>query len=177
MKLQPNEKTLAIFRKHWLTLAIEGVILALIAVFPLICEFVAEVMLGWTIPEQYRDGYEILFLLWILFIWISFFISWTNYTLDIWVLTNERLVDIEQLGLFSRRESALDLEKVQDITIETDGILNTIIKSGSVIVQTAGTERDFVIKNMMHPELVKDLVTKAYQAKQDAIKTVRVQSI
>ena len=148
--------------------------LALFAIFPLVCEFVAEVVLGWTIPEQYRDGYEILLLLWLLFMWISFFITWTNYTLDIWVLTNERLIDVEQLGLFSRRESALDLEKVQDITIETDGLLNTIIKSGSIIVQTAGTERDFVIKNMMHPEHVKDLITKAYQAKQDAPHEVRI---
>ncbi len=151
--------------------------LTLFALFPLICEFIAEITFGWSIPEQYRDGYEILFLLWILFIWISFFISWTNYTLDIWILTNERLIDVEQLGLFSRRESALDLEKVQDITIETNGILNTIIKSGSVIVQTAGTERDFVIKNMMHPEMVKDLVTKAYQAKQDAPQIVTMSKL
>ncbi len=174
MKLQPNEKTIAIFRKHWLTLAIEGVMLGLIALFPLIGEFIAEIMFGVEIPEQYRDISDILYLLWLLFIWISFFISWTNYTLDIWILTNERLVDVEQLGLFSRRESALDLEKVQDITIETDGILNTIIKAGSVTVQTAGAERDFVIKNMMHPELVKDSVTKAYQAKQDAPHEVRI---
>lgn len=174
MKLQPNEKTIAIFRKHWLTLALEGVMLGFCAILPLFFEFIAEIGFNMSLPEEYRVYYSMLYLLWLLFIWISFFISWTNYTLDIWVLTNERLIDVEQLGLFSRRESALDLEKVQDITIETDGILNTIIKAGSVTVQTAGAEQDFVIKNMMHPEQVKDLVTKAYQAKQDAIKTVKL---
>ena len=38
-----------------------------------------------------------------IFIWLFFFVIWIDYYFDVWIVTNERIVNIEQKGLFSRK--------------------------------------------------------------------------
>lgn len=165
--LQTNEHIIGIFRKHWLTLAAEGFFLVLFAIVPFILAVLVETFLGYDVGKIIGSYGTILTLVWILILWISFFLSWTNYNLDMWVLTNERLIDIEQLGLFSRRVSTLDLARIQDITIETRGLLGTLLRTGTVNVQTAGTERNFTIPNADHPTLIKELISKEVSAQSE----------
>ena len=35
-----------------------------------------------------------------LFMWLFFFFSFIDYYLDVWVITNERIIDIQQQGFF-----------------------------------------------------------------------------
>lgn len=89
--------------------------------------------------------------------------EWTDYYLDVWILTDKRLIDVEQRGLFHRKVSSLDLRNIQDIKIETKGLIATFLKFGDIHVQTAGADREFVIREAYNPELVKRQLTEAYQ--------------
>ena len=51
------------------------------------------------------------------------FIEFTDYYLDTWIVTTERIISIEQKGLFERTASELDLISVQDATAEVHGFL------------------------------------------------------
>ncbi|MBT4856658.1 PH domain-containing protein [Candidatus Uhrbacteria bacterium] len=79
----------------------------------------------------------------------------TDYYLDTWIVTSERIVNIEQLGLFSRVISTLHLNQVQDVTAETHGFFSTIFTFGNVHIQTAGSTERFNFKNVDNPEDVK----------------------
>ena len=81
-------------------------------------------------------------------------------TLDTWIITNERIINIEQEGLFNRTASELDLAAVQDTTAEIRGILQTLFTYGQVYVQTAGEKGRFHFKNIDNPEHVKELITR-----------------
>ena len=75
------------------------------------------------------------------------FLFWMDHYLDLWIITNQRVIDVEQHGLFRRETSEFGIDKVQDITVEVPHILATFLKYGNLRIQTAG-ERSFTIKDV-----------------------------
>ena len=137
---QTDEKTVLLARVHWFRFA--GSLI--FTLFLVVLWFVA-----WTLINQYSPALlkgmwgniGMLFsFAYFLFIALYLFISWINYYLDVWILTNERLIDIDQKSLFSRSISELSLEQVQNVKAETKGFLSTLLRFGDVNVETAGAE-------------------------------------
>ncbi len=83
---------------------------------------------------------------------LLFFIAWLNYYLDVWIVTNERIINIKQLRLFDRVVSEQKLYRVQDVTWEIKGIMGNLLKYGNVFIQTAGTEERFTFEYIPDPE-------------------------
>ncbi len=80
------------------------------------------------------------------------------------IITNQHIVDIDQLGIFNRRESTLRLEEIQDIRATINGPLQTILHYGTIVIQTAGKQENFVFDFIPSPnELV--LYTKELRKK------------
>lgn len=154
-----NEKTIAIFRKHPFFLWISAVKYILLAILPMIAfPYISNMGINLT-------NYAMpLYFVFLTILWVMFFIEWTNFMLDTWILTNERLVDVEQLSLFSRQVSTLSLDRIQDITIREIGFLDTFLGIGTVFIQTAGTEKEFRIVGMKNPVHVKDIIMQTYQS-------------
>lgn len=99
-----------------------------------------------------------LWAMWLLVLWVAFWQFWTTYYMDIWVVTNKRIIDIDYQRLFDRNIATLNLDRVQDITTEVSGILPTFLKYGRVVVQTAGQNREFVIDQIADPERLRDAI-------------------
>ena len=84
-------------------------------------------------------------------IWLFFYTNFIDYYLDMWIITNDRLIDIRQEALFSRTIAELDLYKIQDVTSEVKGIIPTIFNFGNIHIQTAGQEERFNLLNVPNP--------------------------
>lgn len=95
-----------------------------------------------------------------LFVCLFFFFSFIDYYLDIWVITDERIIDVRQEGFFSRVVAELKLSQIQDITSELHGFFQFIFKYGNVHVQTAGKAPRFVFNEISHPEKIRDIIIK-----------------
>jgi len=95
-----------------------------------------------------------------LFIWLFFFFSFIDYYLDVWVITNKRIIDVDQRGFFSRVISEQKIVNMQDVTSEAHGVMATIFKFGDVHVQTAGAKSRFVFEEVPSPEGIRDLLIK-----------------
>jgi hypothetical protein len=67
------------------------------------------------------------------------------------VITDQHIVDIDQLGLFNRVVSTLRLEEIQDISASVKGPLQTILQYGSIVIQTAGERENFVFNYVPKP--------------------------
>lgn len=91
-------------------------------------------------------------------IWIYSFLIWVDYYFDIWIITSERIINIEQKGMFTRSVSELRFSKIQDITTEVVGFIPTIINYGDVKVQTAGEESEFLFRTVSDPYHVKNII-------------------
>lgn len=161
IKLTEGEHVVYEIRRHWYVLIVESFFLGFLSLVPWVVFFGLDVS-GFAFESGEGALFLFVSVVWLFFIWIAFMIIWTNYYLDVWIVTNKRILDIEQHGLFSRELSEFRLDRIQDVTIEIKGILPTLLRFGDIHVQTAGESREFVIKGIPHPYKVKDILIKEH---------------
>lgn len=89
-----------------------------------------------------------------LYAWLFLFQAFMDYYLDIWVVTNRRILSIEQTGLFSRTVSELRLYRIQDVTSTITGPLHTVFGYGDVEIQTAGEKTRFTFEDIPQPNAI-----------------------
>lgn len=112
--------------------------------------------LGWY-PDSGSLGYAIIVMLgalYYIFLAILLYGFWLNYYLDMFIVTNKRVVDVEQRGLLSRTVSEQPLYRIQDVTSEVDGAMAHLFRYGNVYIQTAGEKERFIFEQIDNPELV-----------------------
>lgn len=158
MLLSQDEKKLAVFRRHWIVMLFEFIVFICIALLPVGILLAMILFSEFEILPQMHRFFFVLTTIWILFVWIAFFVVYTNYYLDVWIITNKRLIDVEQKGLFTREISTVRIENIQDAISNVSGIFQTMFNYGEVHVQTAGAEREFVIYDVKNPKEVKDKI-------------------
>ena len=160
-----KEEVILVVRKHWIVLLPYFLNIALMCLLPIIFYIF---VIPYVLPAFLEDPYNRLFLLLSIiyygFVWIVIFTVWTDYYLDIWIVTNERIIDVEQIGFFNRVISELDLKRIQDITSSVHGMLPTMFGFGSIHVQTAAEEGKFDLKSVPHPVTIRRKITKLYRA-------------
>jgi uncharacterized membrane protein YdbT with pleckstrin-like domain len=91
-------------------------------------------------------------------IWLFFFTAVLDYYLDLWIVTNDRILSIDQEGLFSRTISEVDLWRVQDVTSEVKGAVSTIFNYGNVYIQTAAEKERFVFEQVHNPNFIRQRI-------------------
>ncbi len=88
--------------------------------------------------------------------YLLFYVRFLDYYLDLWIITNDRIVDIEQNNLFSRSVTELDLFRIQDVTAEMHGFFATILNYGDVLVKTASSNTHIVFRNVSAPNHIRE---------------------
>lgn len=152
ISLQTNEKILFEMRKHWFVFFGQIVYLLFLILLPiLIFSFInPNVIFQGKFFISWIDLF-FFFLFYFQIIWIQFFVFWTNYYLDVWLVTDQRIIDIEQISLFHREVSVMHYDKIQDVTAKITGIIGSLLNFGDVEVQTAATDRKFLISGVHNP--------------------------
>ena len=161
--LHSDEKIILEQRVFWLPIAMQGAMLFFIALVPFLMIFGLTEFLPQPLQEFiniYRIPALFSATVWTLIVWVIFFVRWTDYYLDVLLVTNKRVMDIEQIGLFSRDTLETRLENIQDIRVEVAGFLASIMDFGNLRLQTAGSTTEFVIKNIHKPHKTKDIISR-----------------
>ena len=83
----------------------------------------------------------------VLIFWTSFFYVWTKNYFDVWYVTNQHIIAINQKEIFKREEAFMELVRIQDVFFEKEGFLSTLLGYGKLKVQSAGTEQEFIIED------------------------------
>ncbi len=166
IKLEENEEIKKVIRRHWFVMLPNILVLFISALAPALAYYFFLNSGFFPLDTSVKDIIEnfvsrwqlFAYSLWLLALWIVFFIEWTDYYLDLWVVTDRRILDAEQKGFFHREVTSFSYRQIQDITVETRGILETFLKFGTLHIQTAGHDRDIVIKDAIDPEGARSLV-------------------
>ncbi|MEK7570316.1 MAG: PH domain-containing protein [Patescibacteria group bacterium] len=152
----PGEQVVLLLHRHGFVAAR----IILLYVFLGVVPAAAWLLLGSytnAIADPATAGYAALVLLFASYflVWgLLFFVSWLNYYLDVWIVTNERIINIKQVQLFHRIVSEQKLYRVQDVTWEMQGVLGNMFKFGNVIIQTAAEQSKFTFEHIPDPEAV-----------------------
>lgn len=179
--LQENEYVTLYARRHWLWLALE--------IIGAVMLFVLPTILVWYISQNFFTSNDLVFnypvqkladlvvYMWAIFCWVFLADRFTKYALNFWVLTNKRLVESEHLVLFSRKLSTLPLETIEDVTVKYNGVLENVIGFGSLSVQTAGTQREFIADDVADPEGIKQAIFTARENLKEEDREVTVMNV
>ena len=170
MLLEEHEQVLAVVRRHWFVLLLKIITPVLLMLFPFVLAPILthNVIVADLLSALALDGSVTSFFgaLWILFMWMLLFYGWTDYYLDIWTITNIRVIAIDQKGLFRRSIASFRYERLQDVNIEIHGLIATFLDFGSLEVQTAGHgESEFLIHGVPRPREVKAKILEAADAR------------
>ncbi|MEO9255773.1 MAG: hypothetical protein ABI305_09545, partial [Tepidiformaceae bacterium] len=79
------------------------------------------------------------------------YFGWYSYEHNIWVVTNQRIIDGNRPTWFKSSMASADLVDVQDIAVEQSGPLQTMLHYGNVRCQTAGERENFMLNGIPHP--------------------------
>jgi hypothetical protein len=156
---KPYETVKVLLYRHWVVLLLKIIFFAIMAIMPLVLYILIEsflvkanaIGLFWFLASIY-------YLVW----WYGLFYAITMYLLDIWIVTDHRIIDSQQFGFFKRSVAELNLSKIQDITVAISGPLATFFDYGNLEIQTAGAENRFLFEQIPHPKIVKDLIMQAH---------------
>lgn len=150
-----NEKIVFLIRHHWFIPLKIIIFYLFFGIIPPAGYFFINKFAPQFLDQFSQDLFKVILILslgaYYLFIWLFFFHSWLDYYLDIWIITDKRIIDIDQRGLFSRVIAEHNLSRIQDVSSEIHGILPTLFHFGNVKVQTAGEEQLFIFENVPHP--------------------------
>lgn len=178
IKLESDERVLRTIRKHWWVLFTRIVSVIFLAAAPLLAitaisaAFANASSLDFSFADtlaRYHSEVTFGYLVWLLICWMLVANHLTDYYLDLWTITDRRIVSIDQRGFFSRVLSSFRLERLQDMNIEVTGIIPTLLNFGTVEAQTAGgNHEEFKTRNLPDPRGIKALITEAADARQKA---------
>lgn len=136
-----DEEVLAVFRKHPIVMR-KGLVLGsigpLLGVIPAAIK--PELGFGW-----FFGGLAIGMLVGLLL----FFPSWIAWHYSIFIVTDQRFIQITQKGLFHRSVVDIGLQQIQMVNYEVAGLQQTALGFGTIMMQTY--MGDLVIHDMHHP--------------------------
>lgn len=151
---EADERVFLFIRKHPLTMLGEIMAGLFLTLLPVVLLAVISVGGGEPFTEPSRNFTIIALPIYYLILAVWLFILWLLYYLDVGMVTNTRLVDIDQKSLFKRSIAELNLAWVQDVDGNRNGLLETFFDFGDVVVQTAGERTNFIFHSIPHPHEV-----------------------
>jgi len=80
------------------------------------------------------------------------------YSFNVFIITNQRIIDIDQRGFFERTVSEMTYSKIQDVSFKIKGLAQTLMHYGSIIIQTAGSNANIELQGVKDPEKVQQIV-------------------
>ena len=134
-----NEEVLLVFRKHPVVMR-RGLIIGMVCL-----------MLG-VIPSLIKPQYSVFFL----GLAIGFVVGlilyspwWISWFYSVFIVTDQRFIQITQKGLFHRSVVDIGLNQIQMVNYEVAGIQATLLGYGTIIIQTY--MGDLIIHEVHHP--------------------------
>jgi uncharacterized membrane protein YdbT with pleckstrin-like domain len=116
--------------------------------------FLAGVLLFVFFQNQYVLLAAIIILLVAFSYGLYYFILWFY---DVYIITNKRVVLVNQKSLFSREFVETDIEKIQDVTYSIKGIFATIFKYGTVQIRTS-TGLNLELTDLSDPDEIQEML-------------------
>lgn len=163
--LRPWEEVLMVLKRHWIAYVIVGLY------------FIFWIML--TIIIFYFFGLNtyiniilcVFWMMWSLFLYVE----WLNHELDMFVITNKKIIWIEQITFLNRVVTECNLGQVQEVNSKTKWLFSNLFNFGTVYIQTAwnatNLKMELVEDSINKSRDILNIVSKYWWEKTDSIST------
>jgi len=148
---EKGEKIILLLRPHPLTLVPAFLVIIVLLLAPIyVIPFLGLVGIDLKASLNFIQS----FLLTI--IWYSFIFGYTFYRFIFWyfnlyLLTNERIIDFDFRGILHKETAYAPLSQIQDVAPKTIGFFGTFFHFGNVFIQTAAQKPEFEFHEVARP--------------------------
>jgi hypothetical protein len=149
-----KEKIILLLRRHWVTNIRWLFFTTLMILAPILLN---SVPLLSFLPGRFQ---MIAVLMWYMFTTAYVLESFLGWYFNVYIITDERIVDIDFISLIYKEVSDADIEMIQDVTYKQGGIVRTMFNFGTILVQTAAEKPNFEFADVPNPALVVKLLQK-----------------
>ncbi len=102
---------------------------------------------------------QVLFFAWYLVVFGYAFERFVVWYYNVYIITDERIIDIDFFSLLFKRVSEAKLDHIQDITSASGGVIQSVFDYGDVLIQTAAEVPEIEFEQVPHPDLVTKLLS------------------
>jgi hypothetical protein len=99
-------------------------------------------------------------LMWYLLVIAFVLEQFLGWYFNVYIITDERLVDVDFISLIYKEISDAAIDKIQDVSFKMGGILGTMFNYGTVYIQTAAERPKFEFEDVPDPALVSKVLEK-----------------
>jgi hypothetical protein len=145
-----DEEVILFMRQHIIVLIpklILGVVVFLVppVLFPFLIRFLQS-------PVEIPAGYVMVgTVFWYVATFGYFLTMFMQWYFNIFIVTNHRIIDIDFLFFLYKKFGEAKIEKIQDISFRTGGIMATMFNFGDVVIQTAGELPNLIFEKVPRP--------------------------
>lgn len=132
--MRPGEKPVMIIKRHWIILVKLFWFLLLWLIFTIIFYILFSPI--------WANFISICF--WM--IWLNFlYIEWLDHELDMYIITNNRIIGVDQVWFLNRKVSECNLGQVQEVWNQTKWLLANLLNYWTIKIQTAWNATNFTM--------------------------------
>lgn len=151
-----NEHIVYELRRHWITFLPRIVMFLFMLLVPVVVYFLVQKLFPDLLTGPISYPLTVLFgSVYGLFSLLFFYFQFIDFYLDLWIITNDRIIDIEQRGLFDREIGELELLNIQDATSDVRGFFPTIFHYGNLTVATASSTQSIIFRQIPRPDFIR----------------------
>lgn len=143
-KLDPGEEIISVYQQHKIRYFWYYVLL----VFFILTAFLVAIFFG----DDWGWWAWIIVIALLVASLIALFISSWKWNNTVFVLTNYRLIDISQQSLFNRQIAILDLNKMEEIFVESNWLMKALFNCGSLRIFLSNGNMSLRFDYLVEPE-------------------------
>ncbi len=148
-----TEHIILFLRQHWAT----NVLWIAAAVLGLVLPLILSAILPSLVPTFFDaiQHYQwAIILVWYLVVFGFVVENFLHWYFNVYFVTDERIIDVDFVGLLYKSISEARLSRVQDVTSKMVGVIRATFNYGDVFIQTAGEKPEFDFMAVPKPDLV-----------------------
>lgn len=145
---EKGEKIVLLLRKHPITNVPWILVAIVLALAPLLLQFFPLLSF---LPQNFQT---VAVLFWYLIVLAFILEEALSWFFNVYIVTDERIVDVDFYNLIYREISDAKIDKIQDVTHRVGGVVPTLFNYGDILIQTAGTIPNFDFVAVPNPSEV-----------------------
>ncbi len=125
--LKPWEKVMVVIKRHWIIYVMLWVFFLVWIIITIILFYILWFSVIWSLTN---------IIFWLYFS-VFLYIEWLNHELDMYIITNNRVIWIDQISFLNRTISECNLWQVQEVNSKTSWLFANILNYWTLSIQTA----------------------------------------
>jgi len=150
--LEADEKVVLVLGKHWVTKVFPAILGGLLFLLPVAGLVLATFLIKQPLLFKYAVIAGWFWLAFVFYYFIALFLRWRS---DIYIITNERIIDLDANSIMYKTASDVDLSHIDSVQHASGGgLILGGIDYGDVVVHVVGRSEEVVMRGVPMPAKV-----------------------